>query len=211
MNEMGAHADIGIEQEVAAVVVVDPVVVEEDVRSGEPERAHIKGPSNRWRCVDWWALARGKPRWSGAPRLVWSVGAGRWWRSRRAWAARSVAAVVSGPWSDRRARAASAMVESCAIEPTKPSGHSGIPAAPLRIGRGAIPIRCISSRATMRAAPLARCTLTTLCAKAFCSSGSNPSSSPWAMMRWPIHTPGIAMSRRAASSGGLLTIVIMPV
>jgi hypothetical protein len=42
----------------------------------------------------------------------------------------------------------------------------------------------------MRAAPLARRTLTTLEAKAGASSGNNAPSSPGEIKRWPIAMPG---------------------
>jgi hypothetical protein len=42
----------------------------------------------------------------------------------------------------------------------------------------------------MRAAPLARRTLTTLVAKAGASSGNNALSSPGEIKRWPIAMPG---------------------
>src|SRR5215208_776829 len=70
-----------------------------------------------------------------------------------------VAGSISMPTAFRSRRspiAATAIRLSCAIEPTTPAGQIGAPNVLLRIGRPAKPIEFISSRATRRAAPLAR-------------------------------------------------------
>jgi ABC-type multidrug transport system fused ATPase/permease subunit len=66
---------------------------------------------------------------------------------------------ISIPTASRSRRsptAATAIRLSCAIDPTTPAGQIGAPNLLLRIGRPATPIEFISSRATCRAAPLAR-------------------------------------------------------
>jgi hypothetical protein len=65
------------------------------------------------------------------------------------------------------------------------------------------PSRVRRRRATMRAAPLARLTLTTLDAKAGGdSSGNKACSSPGVIKRWPIRMPGTASESMALSSEG---------
>ena len=72
---------------------------------------------------------------------------------------------------------------SCAKEPTIPFGQTGMPAVDFEMAHGASPNRDSNVRATIRAAPLARCTLITLPAKAAISAGSSAKSSPSAMRR----------------------------
>src|ERR1700747_157940 len=61
----------------------------------------------------------------------------------------------------------------------------------------------------MRAAPLARRTLTTLEAKAGTSSGNNASSSPGEIKRWPITTPGKERVSSADWSEGSTVIITL--
>jgi hypothetical protein len=61
----------------------------------------------------------------------------------------------------------------------------------------------------MRAAPLARRTLTTLEAKAGASSGNNASSSPGEIKRWAIMMPGQERASIADSSEGSTVTIIL--
>ena len=71
-----------------------------------------------------------------------------------------------------------------------PVGHVGAPPEPLGKAHSGCPNRLRSWRATIRAAPLARRTLSTLEAKGGISSGHNAFSSPREIKRWPTMMPG---------------------
>ena len=73
-----------------------------------------------------------------------------------------------------------------------PAGQIGAPEGDLGTAHSGCPNCASSVRATMRAAPLARRTLTTLPANAAASSGIRACSSPGEINRWPATMPGTA-------------------
>src|SRR3982751_3451872 len=100
-----------------------------------------------------------------------------------------------------------ATLASCARDPTIPSGQTGMPAVDFGIAQCARPNRDNNVRATIRAAPLARRTLTTQPANAANSVGSSADSSPSAIRRWAIRMPGMDMASMASASGEIVAFI----